>query len=276
MSARRARGQPASPLGPRPRRPPSAQHPARPTAARHRQRRRRDPPEPVRRCPVSMSGWVDRILTSSWRLMEVEGSRSRRPCRISRAALYIAASSSSATARNSPRRSLNQLATSDQRHSRYRLRGLRERDTDPCVGTAKTQGSRLPDSWARTSWPGSGARSTPTKRAGRRLSPRSACWPSPAAAGAKRSICAGATSAGTLSISATRRPAPAPCRSAKSHGRSSPRCRGQTETYLFPRYAEGQEAYSLATCCRTFCADAKLGNLRRHDLRHTAVSQTVT
>ena len=26
------------------------------------------------------------------------------------------------------------------------------------------------------------------------------------------------------------------------------------KTYLFPRYAEGQEAYSLATCCRTFRA----------------------
>ena len=45
--------------------------------------------------------------------------------------------------------------------------------------------------------------------------------------------------------------------------------------YLFPRYAEGGSAYSLRTCWRTVCEDAKLGSLRLHDLRHTAASQAV-
>ena len=46
-------------------------------------------------------------------------------------------------------------------------------------------------------------------------------------------------------------------------------------TYLFPRYAEGRGTYSLATCWRTVCHDAKLGSLRLHDLRHTAADQAV-
>jgi len=44
---------------------------------------------------------------------------------------------------------------------------------------------------------------------------------------------------------------------------------------LFPRHAEGRGTYSLTTCWRTVCADAKLGSLRLHDLRHTAASQAV-
>ena len=47
------------------------------------------------------------------------------------------------------------------------------------------------------------------------------------------------------------------------------------DAFLFPRYAEGRGAYSLATCWRAVCADAKLGRLRLHDLRHTAASQAV-
>ncbi len=45
--------------------------------------------------------------------------------------------------------------------------------------------------------------------------------------------------------------------------------------FLFPRYAEGGGAYSLRTCWRTICEDAKLGSLCLHDLRHTAASQAV-
>ena len=45
--------------------------------------------------------------------------------------------------------------------------------------------------------------------------------------------------------------------------------------FLFPRYAEGRDTYSFATCWRTVCADARLGRLRLHDLRHTAASQAV-
>ena len=45
--------------------------------------------------------------------------------------------------------------------------------------------------------------------------------------------------------------------------------------YLFPRYAEGRSTYSLISCWRAACEDAKLGRLRLHDLRHTAASQAV-
>ena len=44
---------------------------------------------------------------------------------------------------------------------------------------------------------------------------------------------------------------------------------------LFPRYAEGRGQYSLIACWRAVCADAKLGRLRLHDLRHTAASHAV-
>ena len=44
---------------------------------------------------------------------------------------------------------------------------------------------------------------------------------------------------------------------------------------LFPRHAQGRGQYSLAACWRAVCADAKLGPLRLHDLRHTAASQAV-
>ena len=47
------------------------------------------------------------------------------------------------------------------------------------------------------------------------------------------------------------------------------------DAFLFPRYAEGRGAYSLTTSWRALCADAKLGYLRLHDLRHTAASQAV-
>ena len=47
------------------------------------------------------------------------------------------------------------------------------------------------------------------------------------------------------------------------------------DAFLFPRYAEGRGTYSLATCWRTVCGDANLGSLRLHDLRHTAASQAV-
>ena len=60
---------------------------------------------------------------------------------------------------------------------------------------------------------------TPTKPAGPRPSPRSGCWRSPDAAGAKYSISVGGTSAKTRSIWPIRRPVRAPCRSARPRGR---------------------------------------------------------
>ena len=49
----------------------------------------------------------------------------------------------------------------------------------------------------------------------------------------------------------------------------------ESHAYLLPRYAEGRGQYSLVACWRAVCADAKLGRLRSHDLRHTAASHTV-
>ena len=47
------------------------------------------------------------------------------------------------------------------------------------------------------------------------------------------------------------------------------------DAFLFPRHAEGRGIWILTTCWRAVCADAKLGRLRLHDLRHTAASQAV-
>ena len=47
------------------------------------------------------------------------------------------------------------------------------------------------------------------------------------------------------------------------------------EAFLFSHYAEARGQSSLIACWRSVCADAKLGSLRLHDLRHTAASQAV-
>ncbi len=47
------------------------------------------------------------------------------------------------------------------------------------------------------------------------------------------------------------------------------------DAHLFPRYAEARGQSSLIACWRAVCADAKVGSLRLHDLRHTAASQAV-
>ena len=47
------------------------------------------------------------------------------------------------------------------------------------------------------------------------------------------------------------------------------------EAHLFPRHAEGRGIWILTDCWRTVCADAKLGGLRLHGLRHTAASHAV-
>ena len=73
--------------------------------------------------------------------------------------------------------------------------GFREPGTNPCLGIRKNPRrniATLPASLITMSSPGSDARSRSTKRAGPRPSPPSTCWRSPAVAGAKCSICAGA------------------------------------------------------------------------------------
>ena len=47
------------------------------------------------------------------------------------------------------------------------------------------------------------------------------------------------------------------------------------DVLLFPRHAEGRGIWILTDCWRTVCADAKLGRLRLHDLRHTVATQAV-
>ena len=44
---------------------------------------------------------------------------------------------------------------------------------------------------------------------------------------------------------------------------------------LCPYHAHCKGYYPLRVCWRAVCADAKLGSLRLHDLRHTAASQAV-
>ena len=61
---------------------------------------------------------------------------------------------------------------------------------------------------------------------------------------------------------------------ARAHIAALPGARGP-DAFLFPRYAEARGQSSLIACWRTVCADAKLGTLRLHDLRHTAASQAV-
>ena len=51
--------------------------------------------------------------------------------------------------------------------------------------------------------------------------------------------------------------------------------RRKPEVFLFQRHAEGRGVYGLESCWRAVCADAKLGRLRLHDLRHTAASHAV-
>ena len=47
------------------------------------------------------------------------------------------------------------------------------------------------------------------------------------------------------------------------------------DAFLFPRYAEARGQSSLTACWRAACEDAGLGRLRLHDLRHTAASLAV-
>ena len=61
---------------------------------------------------------------------------------------------------------------------------------------------------------------------------------------------------------------------ARAHVAALPGAR-DPDAYLFPRYAEARGQSSLVACWRAVCADAKLGSLRLHDLRHTAASQAV-
>ena len=135
----------------------------------------------------------------------------------------------------------------------------------------------LPGSSIPMSWDGWAARSTNTRPNGPRPSLRSDCWRSPDAAEARCSNlrwCDIGNEAIRLADSKTGPRAVPLGEAARVHIESLPGKRG-ADAFLFPRYAEGRGQDSLRRCWRVFCADAKLGKLRLHDLRHTAASHAV-
>ena len=155
--------------------------------------------------------------------------------------------------------------------------GLRERGTNPCIGIAKNPRNNVArfldmDELARL---------------GRALDAREAEWPEAVAAirllaltGCRRGEVLNlrwrniGADALNLEDSKVGPRAVAIGEAARAHIAALPGAR-DPGGLLFPRYAEGGSAYSLRTCWRTVCEDAKLGSLRLHDLRHTAASQAV-
>ena len=155
--------------------------------------------------------------------------------------------------------------------------GLRERDTNPCLGIARNPRNNV-------------ARFLDTDelaRLGRALDANEARWPEAVAAirllaltGCRRSEVLDLRwrDIGEDAIN---------LRDSKTGPRAVPlgeAARALIETlpgahdadaFLFPRHAEGRGIWLLTNCWRTACADAKLGRLRLHDLRHTAASQAV-
>ena len=61
---------------------------------------------------------------------------------------------------------------------------------------------------------------------------------------------------------------------ARAHVKALPG-RQDPDAYLFPRHAGKRTPVTLIDRWRAICADAQIGRLRLHDLRHTAASQAV-
>ena len=155
--------------------------------------------------------------------------------------------------------------------------GLRERGSNPCLGIAKNPRNRI----ARF------LDADELARLGRALDTREAQWPEAVAAirllaltGCRRSEVLNlrwrdiGTDAINLRDSKTGPRAVPLGKAARALIAALPGAR-DAEAFLFPRYAEARGQSSLIACWRTVCADAKLGSLRLHDLRHTAASQAV-
>ena len=155
--------------------------------------------------------------------------------------------------------------------------GLRERDSDPCLGIAKNPRNNA-------------ARFLDTDelaRLGRALDAREARWPEAVAAirllaltGCRRSEVLNLRwrniggDALDLEDSKTGPRAVPLGEAARALIAALPGPR-EPDAFLFPRHAEDRGDWSLTTCWRAVCADAGLGRLRLHDLRHTAASQAV-
>ena len=155
--------------------------------------------------------------------------------------------------------------------------GLRERGSNPCLSIAKNprkQVARFLDA-------------DELARLGRALEAHEARWPE-AVAAIRLLALTGCRRSEVLNLrwrdigedairlrDAKTGPRAVPLgEAARAHIAALPSAR-KADAFLFPRHAEGRGTYSLATCWRTVCRDAKLGELRLHDLRHTAASQAV-
>ena len=155
--------------------------------------------------------------------------------------------------------------------------GLRERGSNPCIGIAKNPRNHVArfldmDELARL---------------GRALDAHEARWPEAVAAirllaltGCRRNEVLDLRwrniGADALNLEDSKTgPRSVPLgEAARAHIAALPRPR-DPDAFLFPRHAEGRGVWVLTNCWRTVCADAKLGRLRLHDLRHTAASQAV-
>ena len=155
--------------------------------------------------------------------------------------------------------------------------GLRERGANPCLGIAKNPKNYI-------------ARFLDTDelaRLGRALDARAAQWPE-AIAAIRLLALIGCRPSEVLNLrwrdigadainlrDSKTGPRAAPLgEAARAHVAALPGAR-DPDAYLFPRYAEARGQSSLIACWRAVCADAKLGSLRLHDLRHSAASQAV-
>ena len=156
-------------------------------------------------------------------------------------------------------------------------RGLRERGSNPCLGIAKNPRNHF----ARF------LDADELARLGRALDTGEAEWPEAVAAIRLLALTGGRRSevlnlrwrdigedAINLADSKTGPRAVPLGEAARALIEALPGAR-KTDAFLFPRHAGGRGEWSLTTCWRTVCADAELGRLRLHDLRHTAASQAV-
>ncbi len=155
--------------------------------------------------------------------------------------------------------------------------GLRERDSNPCLGIVKNPRNHV-------------ARFLDTEelaRVGCALDEREAQWPEAVAAirllaltGCRRSEVLNlrwrdiGDDAINLPDSKTGPRAVPLGEAARALIEALPAERN-LDAFLFPRYAEGRGQDALRFRWRTVCVDAKLGRLRLHDLRHTAASHAV-
>ena len=155
--------------------------------------------------------------------------------------------------------------------------GLRERDTNPCLGIAmnpRKQVARFLDT-------------DELARLGRALDDHEAHWPEAVAAirllaltGCRRSEVLDlrwrdiGKDALNLRDSKTG-PRAVPLGEAAQAQIGAISGQRDPDAFLFPSYAHGKGYESMRNCWRAVCDHASLGRLRLHDLRHTAASQAV-